>query len=124
MPLNLVKDLNTDYFKKVLSTSKIKYYLNIDLKDFVPIVDDILISMKIRDFFASQIFKYKIANHPEIFYNGNSVSFNLINTVRDDINQISYGSLYINKNENKYSLIFSMVSEISIEFLMDIMLFI
>ena len=106
LPINLIKDLTTDYFKKVESTSKIKYYLDKDLKDFDSIVDDILISMNIPDFFASQIFKYKIIDHPEIFYNDNSISFNLINTVNDDNNKISYGSLYINKNEDKYNFIF------------------
>ena len=106
LPKNLLKDLDTEYFKSVESTSKIKFYQDKELKDFHSIVEDILTSMKIPDFFASQIFKYKIVDNPQIFYNGNSVSFNLINSASDDKNKIAYGSLYVTKKEDKYNFIF------------------
>ena len=70
LPKNLLKDLDTEYFKNVESTSKIKFYQDKELKDFHSIAEDILTSMKIPDFFASQIFKYKIVDNPQIFYNG------------------------------------------------------
>ena len=106
LPINIAQDLTTNYFKKVESTSKIKYYLNKEISDFDSIANDIKISMNIPDIFSSQIFKYKIPDHPEKFYNGNSVSFNIINTAINDKNIISYGSLYISKNEDKYDFIF------------------
>ena len=101
-----ILDLDTEYFKNVESTSKIKFYQDKELKDFHSIAEDILTSMKIPDFFASQIFKYKIVDNPQIFYNGNSVSFNLINTASDDKSKIVYGSLYVTKKEDKYNFIF------------------
>ena len=106
LPINIAKDLSTEYFKQIESVSKIKYYLNKELKDFNLILDDILLSMNIPDIFASNIFNSKIPDHPEIFYNGNSISYNLINTASNDNNIISYGSLFITKNENKYNFIF------------------
>ena len=105
LPINILKDLTTDYFKKVESSSKIKFYLNKDSTDFDSILDDIILSMKIPDTFASQIFKYKIPEHPEAFYKSNSINFNLLSTANDDNNIISYGSLYIIKNGDKYSFI-------------------
>ena len=49
LPKNLLKDLDTEYFKSVESTSKIKFYQDKELKDFHSIVEDILTSMKIPD---------------------------------------------------------------------------
>ena len=52
LPINIAKDLSTEYYKQIESISKIKYNLNKELKDFNLIFDDILLSMNIPDIFT------------------------------------------------------------------------
>lgn len=106
---SISKDLTTNYFKKIENNSKIKYYLNKDYNDFQSIIDDMIISMGISNkkfSYLNDIFYNKISLHDEYFDNKKWMNFNIITTVRNDENTISLGTLYVDKNNDKYDIIF------------------
>ena len=106
---NISKDLTSSYFKKIENNSRVKFYLNKDSNDFQSIIDDMIISLGISNknhAYLRDIFYNKISLHDEYFDNKKWMNFNIITTVRYDENTISFASLYVDKNNNKYDFIF------------------
>ena len=106
---NISKDLTSSYFKKLENNSKVKFYLNKDSNDFQSIIDDMIISMGISNknhAYIRDIFYNKISLHDEYFDNKKWMNFNIITTVRNDENTISFASLYADKNNDKFDFIF------------------
>ena len=56
--------------------------------------------------YLRDIFYNKISLHDEYFNNKKWMNFNIITTVRDDENTISFASLYVDKNNDKFDFIF------------------
>ena len=106
---SISKELDLSYFKTLESNSNIKYYLNKELKDFDSIIKDIIKTIDTsnpQNGFVLDIFRNKIAEHPEYFNYNKWVNFNIITTVRNEENTISFGSLFTSFNEGKFNFIF------------------
>ena len=106
---SISKVLDLSYFKTLESNSNIKYYLNKELKDFDSIIKDIIKTIDTsnpQNGFVLDIFRNKIAEHPEYFNYNKWVNFNIITTVRNEENTISFGSLFTSFNEGKFNFIF------------------
>ena len=106
---SISKVLDLSYFKTLESNSNIKYYLNKELKDFDSIIRDIIKTIDTsnpQNGFVLDIFRNKIAEHPEYFNYNKWVNFNIITTVRNEENTISFGSLFTSFNEGKFNFIF------------------
>ena len=106
---SISKVLDLSYFKTLESNSNIKYYLNKELKDFDSIIKDIIKTIDTsnpQNGFVLDIFRNKIAEHPEYFNYNKWVNFNIITTVRNEENTISFGSLFTTLNEGKFNFIF------------------
>ena len=83
---SISKVLDLSYFKTLESNSNIKYYLNKELKDFDSIIKDIIKTIDTsnpQNGFVLDIFRNKIAEHPEYFNYNKWVNFNIISTVRN-----------------------------------------
>ena len=103
------KDLTQSYFKSLLSTSKIKYYLNKEQKDFDSIIKDIIKCMGLsnpKHAYVLDVFEDRIIGHDEYFEINNWVNYNIITTDRIEKNTIAFGSLYASLKEGKYNFIF------------------
>ena len=106
---SISKVLDLSYFKTLESNSNIKYYLNKELKDFDSIIRDIIKTIDTsnpQNGFVLDIFRNKIAEHPEYFNYNKWVNFNIITTVRNEKDTISFGSLFTSFNEGKFNFIF------------------
>ena len=106
---SISKELDLSYFKTLESNSNIKYYLNKELKDFDSIIKDIIKTIDTsnpQNGFVLDIFRNKIAEHPEYFNYNKWVNFNIITTVRNEEDTISFGSLFTSFNEGKFNFIF------------------
>ena len=106
---SISKVLDLSYFKTLESNSNIKYYLNKELKDFDSIIKDIIISMGISNpqhAYVIDIFKDKISEDKEYFHTNKWVNFNIITTVRNEEDTISFGSVFSTLNEGKFNFIF------------------
>ena len=106
---NISKELSTDYFKIIEANSKTKYYLNKGSFEFKSIIDDIINNMGISNkkySYILDIFNNQISLLDKNYYNNRWLNFNIITTVRTNENTISFGSLYIIKNGDKYDFIF------------------
>ena len=106
---SISKVLDLSYFKTLESNSNIKYYLNKELKDFDSIIKDIIKTIDTsnpQNGFVLDIFRNKIAEHPEYFNYNKWVNFNIITTVRNEKDTISFGSLFTSFNEGKFNFIF------------------
>ena len=106
---SISKELDLSYFKTLESNSNIKYYLNKELKDFDSIIKDIIKTIDTsnpQNGFVLDIFRNKIAEHPEYFNYNKWVNFNIITTVRNEKDTISFGSLFTSFNEGKFNFIF------------------
>lgn len=105
-----MKDIFTlSYFKSLESNTKVKFYLNKEQKDFDSMVKDIISIMGISNpnhGYVNDVFKNKIPEHPEHFKFNTWMNYNIITTVRNDENTISYGSLFATVIEGKYYFIF------------------
>ena len=105
----LKKELSIPFIKELESNSNIKYYLNKELKDFDSIIKDIIISMGISNpqhAYVIDIFKDKISEDKEYFHTNKWVNFNIITTVRNEEDTISFGSVFSTLNEGKFNFIF------------------
>ena len=103
------KKLTLSYFKTLESNSNIKYYLNKELKDFDSIIKDIIETIDTsnpQNGYVLDLFKNKIADHPEYFNFNKWVNFNIFTTVRNEKDTISFGSLFVSLNEGKFNFIF------------------
>ena len=103
------KDLTLSYFNSLVSSAKIKYYINKGQKDFNFISKDIIKSMGLSNpqhAYVLDIFENKITEHMEFYENNKWVNYNIITTVRNEENTISFGSIFISFNEGKYNFIF------------------
>jgi hypothetical protein len=106
---DISKELTTNYFKKIESNTKIKYYLNKNLEDFNSIINDIILSMKItknKFTYIFNIFEDEIPTHKEYFYNNNWVNFNILTTLISEEKSIAFGNLYVFKKQDKFDFIF------------------
>ena len=106
---SISKELDLSYFKTLESNSNIKYYLNKELKDFDSIIKDIIKTIDTsnpQNGIVLDIFRNKIAVHPEYFNFNKWVNFNIITTVRNEKDTISFGSLFTSFNEGKFNFIF------------------
>ena len=106
---SISKVLDLSYFKTLESNSNIKYYLNKELKDFDSIIKDIIKTIDTsnpQNGFVLDIFRNKIAEHPEYFNYNKWVNFNIITTVRNEKDTISFGSIFTSFNEGKFNFIF------------------
>ena len=105
----LKKELSIPFIKELESNSNIKYYLNKEPKDFDSIIKDIIISMGISNpqhAYVIDIFKDKISEDKEYFHTNKWVNFNIITTVRNEEDTISFGSVFSTLNEGKFNFIF------------------
>ena len=105
----LKKELSIPFIKSLEANSNIKYYLNKELKDFDSIIKDIIISMGISNpqhAYVIDIFKDKISEDKEYFHTNKWVNFNIITTVRNEEDTISFGSVFSTLNEGKFNFIF------------------
>ena len=105
----LKKELSTTFIKSLESNSNIKYYLNKELKDFDSIIKDIIKTMGISNpqhAYVIDIFKDKISEDKEYFHTNKWVNFNIITTVRNEEDTISFGSVFSTLNEGKFNFIF------------------
>ena len=105
----LKKELSIPFIKSLEANSNIKYYLNKELKDFDSIIRDIIISMGISNpqhAYVIDIFKDKISEDKEYFHTNKWVNFNIITTVRNEEDTISFGSIFTTLNEGKFNFIF------------------
>ena len=103
------KDLTLSYFNSLVSSAKIKYYINKEQKDFNFISKDIIKSLGLSNSqhaYVLDIFENKITEHMEFYENNKWVNYNIITTVRNEENTISFGSIFISFNEGKYNFIF------------------
>ena len=101
--------LSLPYFKSLESNSKVKYYLNKDRTDFESIINDIIASMGIsnpKHAYLHNIFEYKIPEAEQYKDYNTWMNYNIITTVRNDENTISYGSLFVTLKDGKYHFIF------------------
>ena len=106
---SIPKELDLSYFKTLESNSNIKYYLNKELKDFDSIIKDIIETIDTsnpQNGYVLDLFKNKIADHPEYFNFNKWVNFNIFTTVRNEKDTISFGSLFVSLNEGKFNFIF------------------
>ena len=106
---SISKELDLSYFKTLESNSNIKYYLNKELKDFDSIIKDIIETIDTsnpQNGYVLDLFKNKIADHPEYFNFNKWVNFNIFTTVRNEKDTISFGSLFVSLNEGKFNFIF------------------
>ena len=106
---SMYKKLTLSYFKTLESSCNIKYYLNKELKDFDSIIRDIIKTMGISNpqhAYVIDIFKDKISEDKEYFHTNKWVNFNIITTVRNEEDTISFGSLFTTLNEGKFNFIF------------------
>ena len=106
---SISKELDLSYFKALESFSNIKYYLNKELKDFDSIIKDIIKTIDTsnpQNGIVLDIFRNKIAVHPEYFNFNKWVNFNIITTVRNEKDTISFGSIFTSFNEGKFNFIF------------------
>ena len=106
---SISKELDLSYFKTLESNSNIKYYLNKKLKDFDSIIKDIIKTIDTsnpQNGIVLDIFRNKIAVHPEYFNFNKWVNFNIITTVRNEKDTISFGSIFTSFNEGKFNFIF------------------
>ena len=106
---NIKKELTLPYFNSLVSSAKIKYYINKGQKDFNFISTDIIKSMGLSNpqhAYVLDIFENKITEHMEYYENNKWVNYNIITTVRNEENTISFGSIFISFNEGKYNFIF------------------
>ena len=104
------KELTSAYFKQIESNSKTKYYLDKDENDFDFMIEDVINTMGIsnkKHAYVFDTFRNQIDNHQGYMKNHQWMCFNIITTVRTDKNTIAYGSLYVNKIEQKYNFIFT-----------------
>ena len=102
------KELNLSYFKFLVSSSKIKYYLNKEQKDFDSVAKDIIKSMGLSNpehAYVLDIFENKLTEHMEYYENNKWVNYNIITTVRNEANTISFGTIFVSLNEGKYNFI-------------------
>ena len=105
----LKKELSIPFIKSLESNSNIKYYLNKELKDFDSIIKDIIKTMGISNpqhAYVIDIFKDKISEDKEYFHTNKWVNFNIITTVRNEEDTISFGSVFSTLNEGKFNFIF------------------
>ena len=105
----LKKELSIPFIKELETNSNIKYYLNKELKDFDSIIRDIIKTMGISNpqhAYVIDIFKYKISEDKEYFHTNKWVNFNIITTVRNEEDTISFGSVFSTLNEGKFNFIF------------------
>ena len=103
------KKLTLSYFKTLESNSNIKYYLNKELKDFDSIIKDIIKTMGIsnpQNAYVIDIFDYKLTERKDFFENNKWVNFNIMTTIRNEEDTISFGSLFVSLNEGKFNFIF------------------
>jgi hypothetical protein len=106
---SISKELDLSYFKTLESNTNIKYYLNKELKDFDSIIKDIIKTIDTsnpQNGYVLDLFKNKIADHPEYFNFNKWVNFNIFTTVRNEKDTISFGSLFVSLNEGKFNFIF------------------
>ena len=106
---SISKVFDLSYFKTLESNCNIKYYLNKELKDFDSIIKDIIKTIDTsnpQNGFVLDIFRNKIAVHPEYFNFNKWVNFNIITTVRNEKDTISFGSIFTSFNEGKFNFIF------------------
>ena len=106
---SISKELDLSYFKTLESNCNIKYYLNKELKDFDSIIKDIIKTIDTsnpQNGIVLDIFRNKIAVHPEYFNFNKWVNFNIITTVRNEKDTISFGSIFTSFNEGKFNFIF------------------
>ena len=106
---SISKELDLSYFKALESFSNIKYYLNKELKDFDSIIKDIIKTIDTsnpQNGIVLDIFRNKIAVHPEYFNFNKWVNFNIITTIRNEKDTISFGSIFTSFNEGKFNFIF------------------
>ena len=106
---SISKELDLSYFKTLESNSNIKYYLNKELKDFDSIIKDIIETIDTsnpQNGYVLDLFKNKIADHPEYFNFNKWVNFNIFTTIRNEKDTISFGSLFVSLNEGKFNFIF------------------
>ena len=106
---SISKELDLSYFKTLESNSNIKYYLNKELKDFDSIIKDIIETIDTsnpQNGYVLDLFKNKIADHPEYFNFNKWVNFNIFTTVRNEKDTISFGSLFVSLNGGKFNFIF------------------
>ena len=103
------KELSQSYFNSLISTSKIKYYLNKEQKDFNSIIKDIINCMGLSNpqhAYVLDVFEDRIIGHNEYFEINNWMNYNIIITDRIEKNTISFGSLYVSLKDGKYNFIF------------------
>ena len=101
--------LNLNFFKSLESTGKVKTYFYKEEKDFDSITKDIGALMGVSDIkeaYVNNLFwdlipRYKKNNDLKDWMN-----FNIITTVRNDKDSISYGSLFAIFKDGKYHFIF------------------
>ena len=101
--------LSLPYFKSLEANSKVNYYLNKEPKDFKPIINDIIDLMGISNpnhAYLHNVFQYKIEEYEKYSKYNTWMNYNVITTVRNDKNSISYGSLFVTKSDEKYNIIF------------------
>jgi len=100
---------NLSYFKSLESSAKVKFYLNKEKKDFDSIINDIVVLMGIskpESTLIRHVFDVRISNYEEFFKINTWMNYNIITTVRNEENTISYGSLYATLIDGKYYFIF------------------
>ena len=105
----LKKEFSISFIKELESNSNIKYYLNKEIKDFDSIIKDIIKTMGISNpqhAYVIDIFKDKISEDKEYFHTNKWVNFNIITTVRNEEDTISFGSVFSTLNEGKFNFIF------------------
>ena len=105
----LSKKLSLSFIKELESNSNIKYYLNKEKKDFDSIIKDVIKSMGISNpqhAYVVDIFNDKISEDKEYFHTNKWVNFNIITTVRNEEDTISFGSVFSTLNEGKFNFIF------------------
>ena len=106
---SIKKELSLSYFKTLESNSNIKYYLNKEIKDFDSIIKDIIKSMGISNpqhAYVIDIFDYKIQERKDYFDDNKWVNFNIITTIRNEEDTISFGSIFTSLKEGKINFIF------------------
>jgi len=106
---SMYKKLTLSYFKTLESNCNIKYYLNKELKDFGSIIKDIIKTMGISNpqhAYVIDIFDYKLKERKDFFDDNKWVNFNIMTTIRNEEDTISFGSIFTTLNEGKFNFIF------------------
>ena len=103
------KLLNLEYFKNIEGSSNVEFFLDREPKDFDSLMKEIIGLMGISNqdhAYVHDIVMNKITQYEKYHEYNTWTNYNIITTVRNEEKTISFGSLFVSINKEKYNIIF------------------